>query len=48
MRGTHLDVVPFMVVAALAEEAVGDDFMDIELVQHRVGVLYVSSDVNYG
>ncbi len=31
-----------MVVAALAEEAVGDDFMDIELVQHGVGVLNAS------
>ena len=42
MGRTHLYVVPFMVVAALAEEAVGDDFMDIELVQHGVGVLNAS------
>jgi hypothetical protein len=36
---THLDVVALVVVAALAEEAVADDAVDVEHVEHRVGIL---------
>lgn len=29
MNGTHLDVITLMVVAALAEETMRDDFVDV-------------------
>jgi len=37
--GAHLDVVALIVVAALAEQAVLDDAVHVELVEDRVGVL---------
>lgn len=37
--GKVLDVVPLVVVAGLAEEAVMDHIVDIELVQERVAIL---------
>jgi hypothetical protein len=33
------DVVPFVVVATLSEEPVGDNLVDVELVKNRVGIL---------
>lgn len=38
-RDTHLDVVALVVVAALAEQAVLDDSVDVELVKDGIGVL---------
>lgn len=38
-RHTHLDVVALVVVAALAEQTMLDDSVDIELVEDGVGVL---------
>ena len=36
---THLDVVAPVVVAALAEEPMADDVVNVEAVEHRIGVL---------
>lgn len=38
-RRAHLDIVALVVVAALAEQAVLDDSVDVELVEDGVGVL---------
>ena len=40
--GTHLDVVALMIVTTLPEQAMGDDFMDVELVKYRIRVLEFS------
>lgn len=37
----YLDVVPFMVKAALPEQPVRDDLVFVELVENGVGVLIV-------
>ena len=36
---TYFDVIAFMIVTALSEESVTDDFVDVEFIQHRVGIL---------
>lgn len=36
---THLDVIALVVVAALAEQAVFDDAVHVEHVEHRIRVL---------
>ena len=37
--GTHLDVVALMIVTTLPEQAMGDNFVDVELVKYRIRVL---------
>ena len=45
--GTYLHIVPLVVVAALAEQAVVDDVMDIKLVEKRISVLWnINSVIN--
>ena len=40
VRGVmYLDIIALVIVAALAEEAVVNDFVDVELVEERVAVL---------
>lgn len=36
-----LDIVALVVIAALSEESVVDDFVDVELVQQRVSILQI-------
>jgi hypothetical protein len=47
----HLDIVAFVVVAALAEEAVADHAVRVEHVEHGVGILLkcqMASQVTWG
>ena len=36
---THLDIIAFVKVATFSEQSMGDDFVDVQLVEHWVGVL---------
>ena len=44
LKRTNLDIIALVVVAALAEKAMGDDPVDVKLVQDGVGVLIVQAD----
>ena len=35
----YLDVIPLVAVTTLAKQAVGDGFVDVKLIEHRIGVL---------
>ena len=43
MRGTYLDIVSSVVVAALTEESVVNNLVNVQLVQERVSILRIVS-----
>jgi hypothetical protein len=38
-HGSHLDIIALVIITTFAEKAVGNDFVDVELVENWVGVL---------